>query len=160
MESGANFRGEPSILMDTLEVPMHRFLAVVIVPMVLGGCASSGGGMEENAVVHAGTAADLEATRSVEPIREESATLWVNGLGCPQCSSNIDAQFARVRGVDEARVDLGTGTVTLALSGKERPSPRRLSEAVLDAGFTLVKIEAPAVVVAAPAPSAGEAGVQ
>ena len=40
-----------------------------------------------------------------------------------------------------SRVDLGQGRVYLTLAGKGNPSAQRLSEAVAEAGFTLVKVE-------------------
>jgi copper chaperone CopZ len=100
-------------------------------------------GMEENAVVHQVSAADLAAADSAEPIPGTSATLWVNGLGCPQCATNIDMQLKRVRSVTSVRTDLGEGKVYITLSGKNNPSPHTLSERTIDAGFTLVKLTQP-----------------
>ncbi|HLO40952.1 MAG TPA: heavy-metal-associated domain-containing protein [Phycisphaerales bacterium] len=111
---------------------------------VLPGCASPGGHSdpsEENAVVHAATADQIAATHSTKPITSNSAVLYVNGLGCPLCATNIDKQLLRVDGVSAAQVNLGAGTVTIALTGAKRPSAHDLSESVLDAGFTLVRIE-------------------
>jgi copper chaperone CopZ len=123
----------------------------------LSGCASSAGGMEpdyeENAIVHTVSDEDRALAASKDALPEGPTVLWVNGLGCPQCASNIDLQLKRVRGVRDVRVDLSVGKVTLNVAGASRPSPARLGDAVADAGFTLVKIEvgAPAT---APAPTA------
>ena len=65
----------------------------------------------------------------------------MNGLGCPLCATNIDRQLERLPGVSGVQVDLSVGKVTLAFEGQERPSPHQISEAVEDAGFTLVKVE-------------------
>lgn len=112
------------------------------------GCASpkgssggSGGNYEENAVVHTASPAEIAATRSREPMTADAALLYVNGLGCPLCATNIDMQLLRLRGVESATVNLGNGTVLVTLGGGRRPSPHDFSETVLDAGFTLVKVE-------------------
>lgn len=128
----------------------------------LSGCASSGGGMEpgyeENAIVHTVSDEDRALAASKEALPEGPTVLWVNGLGCPQCASNIDLQLKRVRGIRDVRVDLSVGKVTLNVTGATRPSPARLGDAVADAGFTLVKIEVGAAASpsapAAPAPAA------
>jgi copper chaperone CopZ len=111
---------------------------------VLAGCASSGGTPavnQENAVVHIVSAEDEAATHSKEPLTAQTAVLWVNGLGCPQCATNIDFQLKRLRGVQDVYTDLGSGKVTVSMGSGTKPSPYRLSEAVKDAGMTMVKIE-------------------
>lgn len=122
-------------------------ILIVLTLAILAGCAStpSGGGTEateENAVVHQATEADLAAIKSKDPISAESAVLYVNGLGCPLCATNVDRQLLRLRGVKTAVVDLSSGTVTIGLTGERRPSPATIGAAVEDAGFTLVRIEA------------------
>lgn len=114
----------------------------------LAACSSASGGSSsapataENPVNHEASAADVAATRSSAPIAAGSAVLYVNGLGCPLCASNIDKQLHRVEGVERVTVDLSLGKVDVAFaSGAARPSPAVLGDAVEDAGFTLVKIE-------------------
>jgi copper chaperone CopZ len=109
--------------------------------VAVSGCAGTEGAYEENAVVHTVSAEEKAATQSTSPIKADSAVLYVNGLGCPLCATNIDKQLLRVDGVETATVNLGDGTVVITLAGKARPSPYDLSESVLDAGFTLMKIE-------------------
>lgn len=118
------------------------------VASMLGACASGSSGtsgmgkeVEENAIVHTVTPEDRAFAESKQAIAADTAVLWVNGLGCPQCASNIDLQLERVRGVKSVNVDLSNGKVTVGLGGTDRPSPSRLGHAVADAGFTLVKIE-------------------
>jgi copper chaperone CopZ len=101
--------------------------------------AKSGSG--ENVIVYDITDADKAALASKEPIKGEEAALVVNGLGCPQCASQVDVQLVRLPGVTRADVDLSTGVVTISMSGAKRPSPYQLREAVLDAGFTLVRVQ-------------------
>ena len=112
------------------------------------GCSTGGSGSaaaepqyEEGAVVHQTAQADLDQLKSKEPLSASRADLWVNGMGCPLCATNIDMQLKRVKGVSEAKVDLGAGKVSIELAGENKPSPARLADAVADAGFTLVKIE-------------------
>lgn len=114
-----------------------------------GGCASSTSAtgqseaQEENAIVHQVSEADLAFTKSKEQLKADTAVIWVNGLGCPLCATNIDRQLVRLKGVEKVNVDLSNGKVTLGMKpGAEHPSPARLGDAVADAGFTLVKVEA------------------
>lgn len=95
----------------------------------------------EDSVEYTITEADKKALESTTPLKASQAALMVNGLGCPQCASNVDVQLTRLPGVDRALVDLSTGVVTLEMSGAKRPNPRQLREAVLDAGFTLVRVQ-------------------
>jgi copper chaperone CopZ len=127
-----------------------RSLAMIVCVsafVAVAGCSSSprAGGQpqyEEGAVIHTVSAEDKAATRSKEPIKADEVVLWVNGLGCPQCATNVDAQLERLPGFKSMSLDLSTGKVVMALQGDKRPSPHQISEAVLDAGFTLEKIEA------------------
>lgn len=132
---------------------MNTFLRVASLALAiasfsaLAACASSSSSgmsaeMEENAIVHTVTDEDRALAASKQPITTDSAVLWVNGLGCPQCATNIDLQLERVVGVTSTNVDLSNGKVTVGLTGNNRPSPARLGKAVGDAGFTLVKVEA------------------
>jgi copper chaperone CopZ len=118
--------------------------AMSLVTLPVGGCASSGGGepeYEENAVIHTATPEELASVKDRTPIAADSAVLYVNGLGCPLCATNVDKQLLRVDGVSTAVVNLGDGTVTVGMIGKERPSAHDLAESVADAGFTLVKVK-------------------
>lgn len=116
-------------------------------PVLLSGCSTSASsqagapGMEENAIIHTVTDADREAAKSKAPIAAGAATLWVNGLGCPLCASNLDKQLLRLRGVETVTVDMAAGTTRVAFKPNASVSPAELGEAVEDAGFTLVKVE-------------------
>ena len=107
----------------------------------LGGCAGEVVQQQQADSEHTVTQDDLRLVESTQPVRSDRVVLWVNGLGCPQCASNIDLQLARLPGVKRVRVDLGDGKVDVGLRGDSRPSPHDFAEAVTDAGFTLVKIE-------------------
>ena len=111
----------------------------------LVGCASgptSGGShMSEHAVNHQSTPEDLAALESAKAVTAPNVVLWVNGLGCPQCASNVDAQLERLPGVVSVATDLSNGKIDVVLTGSRRPSPSQFKEAIEDAGFTLVKLE-------------------
>lgn len=130
---------------------MNRLIAVggvLGVCLALSGCASSSGSpgaqragnAQENAVVHTYTPVEYTAAHDEAPLKAASATLFVNGMGCPLCVSNVDKQLVRVSGVQSVKVDLGAGTVDVGLAGKTKPSAAALAKAVDDAGLTLVKI--------------------
>ncbi|XVJ60883.1 MAG: heavy-metal-associated domain-containing protein [Tepidisphaera sp.] len=95
----------------------------------------------ETAWQHAPTEADAAALLDKSEIKARWVTLYVNGLGCPQCASNIDLTLAKISGISWMYVDLGHGVVQMKLAeDAKRPSPLELKNKVTDAGFTLVKI--------------------
>lgn len=90
---------------------------------------------------HAPTKDDTAFITTKKPLDAKWVTLYVNGLGCPLCASNIDKQLENVPDVEWMYVDLGHGVVQMKLAdGGRKPSPMLLNDTVLDAGFTLVKI--------------------
>lgn len=90
---------------------------------------------------HAPTDADAVAMLDKSEIKARWVTLYVNGLGCPQCASNIDLTLAKIDGISWMYVDLGHGVVQMKMAeGAKHPSPLELKNKVADAGFTLVKI--------------------
>ncbi|MFA6044502.1 MAG: heavy-metal-associated domain-containing protein [Phycisphaerales bacterium] len=121
--------------------------ALFLMSAVLGACGTAqpthlmANGSQETGVVHQVSNADKAAVHSTEPLAANSAVLFVNGLGCPLCASNIDQQLAGVKGVRSADVDLSGGTVKVTFAGPVHPSAHALNEAVEDAGFTLVKVQ-------------------
>lgn len=126
--------------------------ALACVGVGVASCASSGSGpsadrhvpgtTEEQIISHQVTEADRAKAQSRQAIAADEAVLYVNGMGCPLCATNINMQLERVPGVKSVKVDLGVGKVTIGmLPGTRHPSPAALGEAVEDAGFTLVKVE-------------------
>lgn len=124
---------------------IHTLILSAVFAAILTACGSTkpAGMSKENAIIHQVSTADREHAKDKQPLSGTTVTLWVNGLGCPQCASNIDQQMKRTEGVTSVRTDLGHGKVYLTLNGKTNPSPYTLSERTLDAGFTLVKVEQP-----------------
>ncbi|MDX2148511.1 MAG: heavy-metal-associated domain-containing protein [Planctomycetota bacterium] len=107
----------------------------------LAGCASAPA-YEEKPVTHAATEADLAYVHDTTPIQSDGAILYVNGMGCPLCATNVDIQLKRLRGVQSADVNLDTGRIVVNFKPDgPRPSPKQLADAVEDSGFTLVRVE-------------------
>lgn len=80
---------------------------------------------------------------SEAPIDQASATIWVQGMGCPLCANNVDQQLEKVPGVKKVDLNLGTGEVRVALEEGHQPSRSQLAQAIKNTGFTLVKIDVP-----------------
>lgn len=118
------------------------FPVLTVAALALSGCAAPGGGAkpEENAVVHSSTADDAARLKDTNAVSADNVRLYVNGMGCPQCVSNIDLQLAKLSGVKSTRVNLANGTVDVELYAKNRPSPAQINRAV-SGDFTLIKIE-------------------
>jgi copper chaperone CopZ len=76
-----------------------------------------------------------------QPVSADQVKLWVYGMSCPKCVSNVDLQLRRLPGVDAVAINMGLGLVTVSMSGASRPSPQQLAGAVDDAALTLLKIE-------------------
>ncbi len=75
------------------------------------------------------------------PVSGSGSVLWVKGMSCPKCVSNVDLQLKRLPGVDGVAINMGLGTVTVRYAGAERPTKRQLAEAVDNAALTLFRIE-------------------
>jgi copper chaperone CopZ len=76
-----------------------------------------------------------------QPIKASIATLVVHGMGCPQCSTNVDKQLMAVPGVQKVQINLGTGEVDVRLAADHQPTGNQLAAAIKKSGYTLVRIE-------------------
>lgn len=76
------------------------------------------------------------------PLSGTAGEVHVLGLSCPLCSSNLDLVLARVPGVASAEVDLERGIAHVTFAPGRTPSARALAQAVVDAGFTVLRVEA------------------
>ena len=74
---------------------------------------------------------------------ENTATLWVKGIGCPGCIPSVEGPLTKLLGVDGVSVDLPTGKVTVALNSSQPATREQLVNAIGDSGFTLDRIEMP-----------------
>ncbi|GJQ29530.1 MAG: hypothetical protein HBSAPP03_14140 [Phycisphaerae bacterium] len=123
-----------------------RICLSLVLGAALWGCANDANTTRkrdaDEGVVHTATPEERLATRSTTPVASSAVVLYVNGLGCPLCATNIDKQLLRNRSIATATVDLGAGTVLVTFKeGAAHPTPDRLRNIVEDAGFTLIKVE-------------------
>ncbi|GEM_PF-670647 len=127
--------------------------SIMLAATLLTACQSSGtnatspgqavSGKAEEGITHQVVKADVDSLTETRPLVGSAAELWVNGMACPQCVSNVDLALEDLPGVASTRVDLGSGKVYVTFTGDKRPSPYQLREAVRDAGNTLVKLVVP-----------------
>jgi copper chaperone CopZ len=115
---------------------MRSFLSFCLAAILAG----TGLGCQKRETVNAGGGADLGVVSADQP---DTAVMWVHGMGCPQCSYNVDLQLMKVPGVEKVRVDMGTGRVFAQLSPSRPPTSEQLSQAIKETGFTLVRIDMP-----------------
>ena len=73
---------------------------------------------------------------STEPLQASSISFNAAGMGCPKCANNISLVLDRVVGVENVRVNMGTGEVNVDLIGERHPAEADLATAVEEAGFT------------------------
>lgn len=69
--------------------------------------------------------------------------MFVKGMSCPLCATNIDKQLMHVRGVEHVSVNLGTGEVQVRLAPGNPPTREELAAAIERSGFTLDRIDMP-----------------
>lgn len=67
--------------------------------------------------------------------------LTVYGMSCPLCANNIDGRLKKVPGVEEVKIDLATGAVTLSIDEGAPPSRDDIERAVEETGFTLKALQ-------------------
>jgi copper chaperone CopZ len=68
------------------------------------------------------------------------AEMRVDGLGCPMCAESISILLGNIDAVQDSRVDLSTGTVSVDLDPSVAASPAELRSAIDDGGFTFRSI--------------------
>jgi len=110
-------------------------LAFITPTLLLSACASI------TSTVTTSDAASAPGTvYAPETLAPGRYALVVLGMSCPKCISNVDLQLARIEGLRDAKVDMRHGLVTFAVPGPTQPSRAAVSQAILDAGFTLREI--------------------
>lgn len=107
----------------------RKWLVMILIAGIASGCATTRPGQPMPDI----SGIDLTSCREV--------VLTVYGLSCPLCSNNLDGQLRRIKGVEEAVIDLKTGAVSVRLRQGHSVSPNDLAAAVKNAGFTLKKID-------------------
>lgn len=69
----------------------------------------------------------------------DQRTYKVEGTSCGHCVSSVSTEVAKVAGVRDVEVDLGTGAVTVSGEGIEDADVRT---AITEAGYNVVPAEA------------------
>jgi len=62
--------------------------------------------------------------------------IHVNGLACPFCDFGLSKALKKLKGVDNAELDLNEGLVELTLKPGQTVSKEVIKQTVEDAGFT------------------------
>lgn len=123
-----------------LPAALARVAAAAIAPVIapvffLAACASTHPSTTLN-----DPASSPGAVYAPETLAPGRYALVVLGMSCPKCISNVDLQLARIDGLRDAKVDMRHGLVTFSVPGPTQPSRAAVSQAILDAGFTLREI--------------------
>ena len=74
------------------------------------------------------------------PLNASQAVLTLKGMSCPLCANNVDGRLKKVDGVEEIKIDLETGQVTVRFT-KPAPTRSKLETAIKESGFTLSTME-------------------
>ncbi len=69
--------------------------------------------------------------------------LYAEGLSCPLCAHNLEAQLKRVPGVARVTIDLSLGRAGVWFAAGREPTSAQLRKAVEDSGFTFIREERP-----------------
>lgn len=116
-------------------------LMLGLIPFTFAACSS-----QPNLQAQVSTTSTrITAAIDDQPIKASIATLTVHGMGCPQCSSNVDKQLLAVPGVRQVEVNLGTGEVSVHLAPTGQPTGNQLAAAIKKSGYTLIRIESVAL---------------
>ena len=118
---------------------MHMFLfpLLALSLSLIAGCGSRPLATAPTPATQPTRTASIDDRR----IKASIATLIVHGMGCPQCSSNVDKQLLAVPGVQKVQINLGTGEVDVRLAPDQQPTGNQLAAAIKKSGYTLVRIE-------------------
>ncbi|MCH7848118.1 MAG: cation transporter [Planctomycetes bacterium] len=71
------------------------------------------------------------------------ATMWIKGMACPFCATNLEGQLEKIEGIKKIIIDLGTGKVVMVLDSTTPATKEAMAKAVDNSGFTLDRIEMP-----------------
>ena len=67
--------------------------------------------------------------------------LTVDGLACPFCAYGIEKQLSALAGVESIEIDIDEGLVAVTMAEGATLDRAEMEQAVMDAGFTLRKVE-------------------
>lgn len=109
-----------------------RLTSAIAALALLAGCAT-----QERAADTTDTQADAAQAEAVSLMSPGSMRLWVDGLGCPMCATNVDLALSDLDGVESTSINLETGEVTVTVDPDRRPSDADVVNAVRSTGFTV-----------------------
>ena len=112
---------------------LHSVLALGLV-----GCNE-----QQSASMQGQGSVDLAAMNDEAMPSGPVATMWVKGMACPFCATNLEGQLEKVKGVERITIDLGTGKVVMVLDPTTPATKEAIAKAVDNSGFTLDRIEMP-----------------
>ncbi|MFN3165949.1 MAG: heavy-metal-associated domain-containing protein [Phycisphaeraceae bacterium] len=72
---------------------------------------------------------------------DADASVQVSGMSCPQCANNIKLILDDAEGVENSRVDLGSGRVFIDFSQGGALTDAQIEQLIKDAGFTPGEVE-------------------
>lgn len=112
----------------------------LIIPIALAGvCATLAACQSQPASL-----ADIAPQATTDSfIAERTATMWVKGMTCPFCASNLETYMAKIDGLEKIDADLATGRVLVQIASFEDDTESVLRKAVDDSGFSVDRIEFP-----------------
>ncbi len=111
-------------------------LVFVFMSAALTGCQSGSASTSQNVSAHPTNPAASFAV-------ERTATIWVKGMTCPFCASNLETYIARIDGMERIDANLATGRVLVQVTSFDGDTESKLRKAVDDSGFTVDRFEFP-----------------
>lgn len=132
---------------------IRGFAPLAISSLLLVGCSGTQRTASDPAPAPAApvvAAAAEPATATAPPapaattglVKADQVSMYVTGLSCPFCATNLERSMTKLPGVQDVSVDLGTGEAKVMLIGKDRPTYEQLEKAVKDSGFTFQRFAA------------------
>ncbi len=112
---------------------LHSVLALGLV-----GCNE-----QQSASMQGQDQVDLAAVNDEAMPSGPVATMWIKGMACPFCATNLEGQLEKIKGVKKITIDLGTGKVVMVLDPTMPATKEDMARAVDNSGFTLDRIEMP-----------------
>ncbi|MBI4395789.1 MAG: heavy-metal-associated domain-containing protein [Elusimicrobia bacterium] len=93
------------------------------------------------------TSSFLAAEQDIPPVASTEGRLTgrvqmrIEGMACPFCAYGVEKHLKKVRGVEEAKVNLGEGTAAVTLKPGAEVTAEQVRQAVRKAGFKASEIK-------------------
>lgn len=65
----------------------------------------------------------------------------IKGMACPYCAYGMEKELKTVSGVNKVDIELKEGLAYISTPNSQKPSKESLEKIIIDAGFTVGKIE-------------------